>query len=127
MARRKLPPDWKDRFFQRLRQGASISSAAHAAGVNRATVYRYQQRSPQFQRDMDDAIEEGTDRLEDIALKRAESGSDSIIMFLLKARRPSKYAIRDTVMIDVAQESWNALERAIRALGNPSTKGAKEE
>ena len=42
----------------------------------------------------EDALEGGTDLLEDVARQRAINGSDRLLMFLLKARRPKKYLER---------------------------------
>jgi hypothetical protein len=36
-------------------------------------------------------MERGTDALEDVAVDRAIAGSDTLLMFLLRARRPEKY------------------------------------
>jgi hypothetical protein len=38
-----------------------------------------------------EVIAQGNDRLEDIALDRAIAGSDELLMFLLRGRRPEKY------------------------------------
>lgn len=49
------------------------------------------------------AIEAGTDRLEDIARERASrplDGSDTLLIFLLKSRRPGKY--RETTRHEIS-------------------------
>ncbi len=84
----------KKRFLTALAAGHSVMTAAEAAGVARQTVYRWRQEDETFARAWDEAIEAGTDRLEDEALRRAFAGSDTLLIFLLKARRPTKY--RDT-------------------------------
>jgi len=84
----------KKRFLAVLAAGHSVMTAAEAAGVARQTVYRWRQEDEAFARAWDEAIEAGTDRLEDEALRRAFAGSDTLLIFLLKARRPAKY--RDT-------------------------------
>ncbi len=84
----------KKRFLAALAAGHSVKTAADAAGIARQTVYRWRQEDEDFARAWDDAVEDGTDLLEDEALRRALEGSDTMLIFLLKARRPEKY--RDT-------------------------------
>lgn len=55
------------------------------------TYYRWRDEDPEFAAAVDEAIEEGTDVLEDIALRRAKKQSDTLVIFLLKARRRDKY------------------------------------
>jgi hypothetical protein len=43
---------------------------------------------------MADALDTGTDLLEDEVLRRALEYSDTLLIFLLKARRPAKYRER---------------------------------
>lgn len=106
---------WMGTFIGALREGVSVSSAARRAGVCRKTVYRYRDQQDDFRKSWDDAVEDGTDRLEDEALRRAMEGtdkpvyqggvnvgtireySDTLAIFLLKARRPEKF--RDNVDI----------------------------
>jgi hypothetical protein len=47
----------------------------------------------------DDAIEAGTDLLEDIARRRAVAQSDLLLIFLLRARRPHVYMPPRTVHV----------------------------
>lgn len=127
MPRRRLPTDWKDKLLFALEQGHTITEAARHAGISRRTVYRQMNRSPRFREQIDEAIEAGTDRLEDMALKRAEQGSDTLLMFLLKARRPEKFREHYTHQHSFAQEYFNALERAIEALAaNPGEEPEQE-
>ena len=110
-------------FLDALRQGYSISHAAMLTGLSRETMYRARRRDPAFAAAWDDAAESGADRLEDEALRRAVEGhrtektvtsagrvlrdehgnvlkdvtvdySDTLLIFLLKGRRPDKYAER---------------------------------
>jgi len=37
------------------------------------------------------AVAQGTDRLEDAAFERATNGSDTLLMFLLRGRRPERF------------------------------------
>lgn len=107
--------EWMDPFIDALRDGKSVTAAAAFAGVGRTTVYEHRESNEVFRKFWDDAIESGTDRLEDEALRRALEGtdepvyqggvnvgsirkySDTLTIFLLKARRPEKF--RDNVDI----------------------------
>jgi hypothetical protein len=68
-----------------------VAAACKTTGIARKTVYKWKQRDAQFAQDWDEAIDDGTDGLEDIALERAKKSSDRLLIFLLKARRPAKY------------------------------------
>lgn len=85
-----------DDFLTSLRTGLSINAACRAAGLARRTVYDWRSSDGQFRSDWDAAVEEGTDELEDVAVKRAKESSDTLLIFLLKARRPDKYKDRAT-------------------------------
>jgi len=71
-----------------------VTNAAIAAGARRAAMYGWRKEDPVFAGAWDDAIEAGTDKLEDEARRRALNGSDPLLMFMLKARRPAKYRER---------------------------------
>lgn len=101
-------------FLEALAEGYSVASAARHATVARTTLYRWRLQSPTFAEHWEQAIESGTDRLEDEARRRAVEGverpvfrggevvghvrdySDTMLMFLLKARRPEIFAGRPT-------------------------------
>ena len=96
-------------FLDGLRAGLSVSAAAAAAGVKRPIVYYYRDKDTDFAAAWVSAIEDGTDRLEDEAFRRAIEGvekpvyyqgkpigrvrdySDSLLMFMLRARRGEKF------------------------------------
>jgi hypothetical protein len=107
-------PERDARFLEALANGATISSAVKSAGYARPTVYKWRAADVKFAAAWDDAIEEGTDLLEDEVLRRAKDGveeprfyegeicghvrkySDTLAIFLLKARRPEKYSDKVT-------------------------------
>lgn len=68
-----------------------MSSAARAAGGTVRQFKAWMAADEDFRLDYEDAIEAGTDLLEDAAYDRAVSKSDALAIFLLKARRPDKY------------------------------------
>jgi transposase-like protein len=80
-------------FCRALESGKSIAAAAALAGIARRTAYNWREADEAFAAQWDDAWEVGTDRLEDLALKGAEDGSEKLLLALLKARRPKRYGI----------------------------------
>lgn len=84
----------KQRFLDALRSGASVTEAAQAAPFDRATAYKLRKHDEVFAREWFDTIEEGTETLERECARRAMDGSDLLMIFLLKARRPEVYRDR---------------------------------
>ena len=107
--------EWKPKFIERLRECGNVSEAARHAGVSRKTVYKERNSSEPFRDDWDDAMEEGVDALELEARRRASEGweepvfyegrqvatvrkySDTLLIFLLKGRRPDVFKDRQDV------------------------------
>ena len=85
------PVIWEKAYLIALAKCGNVTQSAEIAGVSRATVRERYDTYPEFRRACDDAIEESIDHLEGIARKRAEQGSDLMVIFLLKANRPHKY------------------------------------
>src|SRR5690242_20573713 len=90
----KLTPDARERFCSVLADGGSVTAGAGAIGVSRAALYLARANDPEFAAAWDEAVERGTDVLEDEAVKRARNSSDTLMIFLLKARRPDKFKDR---------------------------------
>lgn len=78
-------------FLDQLEMGASVSFAASAADGSVSAFKNWRNADPNFASDWDEAIEAGTDFLEDAAMQRGLRKSDALAMFFLKARRPDKY------------------------------------
>src|SRR4030095_937164 len=90
----------------------NISTAARAAGVARTQVYLWQEHDAEFASAMREAGVQATEVLEREAWRRARDGiaepvyqhgkqvgtiqrySDSLLMFLLRARAPERYRDR---------------------------------
>lgn len=99
-------------FLEALAHGFSVTKASTLSGLPRRTAYNHRKSEPDFAALWDEAIEAGTDIVEDEALRRAVEGtedpvfyqgeqvgsvtrySDSLLVMLLKARRPEKYKDR---------------------------------
>lgn len=93
MAPTKLTAKKQQVVLERLSRGLSVTAAMEGMG-DRTNFYDWRARHSEFAHAADAAIEAGTDRLEDIAVKRAEEQSDTLLIFLLKARRRDKYGDR---------------------------------
>jgi len=107
-------PTKRKRFLEALAQGTSVTGAAMAARISRMSCYDWRREDPSFAKDWDEAIEAGTDALEDEMIRRAKRGilrpiyqggrrvgvervySDGMAMFLVQARRPEKYRPKAT-------------------------------
>lgn len=92
-----------DGFLALLQEGYSVSGACNKADLARSTAYQWRDQDTEFRQAWDDAIDAGTDKLEDVMLDltklRNHTGFLST-MATLKARRPDKW--REDQKIDVA-------------------------
>jgi hypothetical protein len=93
----RTPEKAFERFLQVLGEGATVAEACRAAGMSRSTAYDRRDRDEQFRHAWADAVEAGTEALEAEARRRAMEGSDTLMIFLLKARRPEIYRERQEV------------------------------
>ena len=123
MSRTTRRPEKDGRFFAALSDGASVSQAARRANYGRASVYEWREADESFRAAWDEALEEGTDLLEDEAFRRAHDGvpkpifykgdridtvhehSDTLTIFLLKARRPDKFKERTAATLDGGEKA----------------------
>lgn len=79
-------------FLQLLKEsGGNVTRSAEAVGVTRQNAYQWRDCDAEFAELWNDAVEHGTEYLEEVAFKRAVTISDTLAIFLLKARRPEKY------------------------------------
>lgn len=104
--------DWKPIFLRALREVPVIRHACEAASIDRTTAWRHRQSDEDFAEAWDHALEEGIDRAEQEAFRRAVQGweqgvwhqgvqvgtetrySDALLSLMLKGRRKSVYADR---------------------------------
>ena len=94
-------------FLVEFAKRGNITRAAKAAEVPRRTVYEWLKRDAVFAVAYADAEQAGIDALEEEAHRRAIDGSDTLLIFLLKAARPSKYRER----VDITYDIKHAVER----------------
>jgi hypothetical protein len=99
----------KSEFLEALSVTANASKAAAVSGISRMEWYRTRAEDAEFAKQWQEAVEKGTDALEDEAIRRAHEGtdkpvyqggklvgyvkeySDTLLIFMLKARRPAKF------------------------------------
>lgn len=86
--------DWVVPFLNSLQTHGIVSRAAVDAKIHRDTAYHRRSIDPWFAEEWAKAVDRGIDMLEDVGKQRAYDGSDTLLIFMLKANRP-KY--RDTV------------------------------
>lgn len=102
----------RERFLDALAEGMTVLDAAKHVSLNERTLYRWRQADADFAEKWVKAYEIGTDSLEAEAQRRAVEGvekpvfyqgvqvgtvreySDTLLIFLLKARNPSRYCER---------------------------------
>ena len=82
---------WRLKFLDALRMHGVVTRAAQEAGIDRDTAYFERKRDPVFAQEWQEALDRGVDMLEDVAKERAYRGSDTLLIFLLKAHRPDVY------------------------------------
>lgn len=81
----------RTRYLEALEVGDSESSAARKAGGTVKQFRKWRSEDENFDKDVQEAIEVGTDFIEDAATDRALQKSDTLMLAILKARRPDKY------------------------------------
>jgi hypothetical protein len=100
-----------------LAKGGSLTFAAQAAGMSRNTLHVWRTEDEAFAAECADAIEQGTDRLEDVAIDRAINGnSDTMLIFMLKGRRREKFGDKQQVEHSGTVGVANALDAATERL-----------
>lgn len=105
----------KATFLAGLADSMTIRRAAECARIDKSTVYRWREADEGFAKAWDEALESGTERLEEEAIRRARDGvdkpvfqggqqvgavrefSDTLLIFMLKARRPEVYRDRAAI------------------------------
>jgi hypothetical protein len=99
----KRRADWRPVFLSIFRQTGIVALGCRGAGISRTQAYRERQQNARFADDWADAEEDATEVLEAEARRRAMSTSDTLLIFLFKARRPSVY--RETIRVDLRREA----------------------
>jgi len=115
--------------------GGNVSRSCLLAGVSKVAAYEWRKCDAEFATEWDEAIETGTEAMEEEARRRAFQGvdkpvfyqgeecgaireySDTLMIFLLKARKPDKY--REKIQISVPDIDA-AIERQLARLASGS-------
>lgn len=82
---------WYKDFLQQMAEFPNVSRACAYAGIARQTAYDAREVDPAFKAAWEMCVNASLDHLEQVAFQRAELGSDTLAIFLLKAHRPEKY------------------------------------
>lgn len=116
-------------FVEHLADGGTVTKSAAAAGICRQTAYNWRDTDKEFSEAWDDAIEAGTQEMEAEAIRRAVKGtqkpvfhqgqvcghvneySDTLLIFMLKARRPKVY--RERVSTEVTGPDGQPLTHVV--------------
>lgn len=120
----------KKAFLNHFAQYGNITQAARHAGIDRVTVYRWQEHDERFLHAFRDAEIQSTEMLEAEARRRAVDGvesrspvyhkgelvntivetkySDTLLIFLLKARNPAKY--RDNSRVELTGKDGGPID-----------------
>lgn len=125
----------KKDFLVAFSQTGNVTDAAEQAGCARRTVYDWLARDDAFRVSFAEAEQQALDRLEREALRRGVEGvdepvyqggkkigairkySDTLLIFLLKGGRPSKYRER----VDVTFQAREVAERLASEVGGGVT------
>lgn len=111
MANRTIrTPEKRNAFLAALREHVgNVSKACEAVAIGRMTAYDWRAADVEFAGEWDEVVEASTEALEQEVYRRAHEGvnepvfyqgeqcgsvrkySDTLAMFVLKARRPEKY------------------------------------
>ena len=96
---RKPSKTRQKRFLAAYRECGVIRRAAQVAGINHKNHYAWM-KNPEYAKSFKEADEDAVDALEYIARQRALEKSDTLLIFLLRAKCPEKYGRASTVYID---------------------------
>lgn len=95
-----------------VESGGNVTEACRSSGLTRSAIYVWRKDDEAFAAAFDEALEHGTDAMEDEVTRRAFQGveesvfyqgkkcgavtrySDTLAIFMLKARRPDKFKDR---------------------------------
>lgn len=108
-------PKAAEKFLTTLREGATVAGACKASKIGRSTAYRWRGADGDFAAAWDEAVEIGTETIEDELKRRAVDGWEepvfyqgkavamitkydtTALIFLLKARNPERFRDRASI------------------------------
>lgn len=92
LRRGKFRTDWPNRWLRAYVHYGTVTAACRASGVSRQTFYALRDNNEDFARLYKMADEMITESLEQEAIRRAIDGSDSMLQFMLRSRKPELYS-----------------------------------
>ena len=131
MADNSLTPEKRAQFLASLAEYGNVSRAADECGLNRPYLYQVRSENPDFAAQWEEAAKIGAARLEDEARRRAVEGwqepvwyqgvecgavrkySDTLLICLLKAHHPDRYADRQRIEQKTEHSGSVAIEHAL--------------
>jgi hypothetical protein len=111
------PASWEARFLELYKQSGNITLSAAGVNLSRAAIYDRRKRYKTFARLMDETKQEAIEILEATAWKRAQTQSDTLLIFLLKALKPQMYRETKRVILDVPDKLQRELQLAADRAG----------
>lgn len=118
----KLTDKKRDAFLEALGKGLSVTTAAQAVGHTRSSMYGFKERDKDFSDAWDEAVEQGTDVIEDHVLKMGLNDKNlTALIFLLNGRRPEKFKQRHDVTSN-GQSLFVGFSKAMAALEDAEAK-----
>jgi hypothetical protein len=110
----------KSVFLDLLQETGSVKDACLSLGVTEKTAYVAKRKDKAFSEEWNALIQDGAlDKLEAEAVRRALSGSDSLLIFMLKAGNRKRY---DDALARAASESKDIQIRIQDVAGRIKTK-----
>ena len=82
---------WRTLFLRVLRNKGTVRAAAEQIGLTTRSVRKAIKDDPAFAELVQEAMEDNTELLEEVALRRALEGDNLMTIFMLKARKPKVY------------------------------------
>jgi hypothetical protein len=108
-----------------MAQGLTMAESARAAGISRNAVFEWRRDDPAFAAEFEQAYAEGTDVWEAEGRRRAFTESDTLFIFLMKARDPEMTAntakARQNTRIRTRPATMKGFGRCQRRQGTQST------
>lgn len=82
---------WRTLFLRVLRNKGTVRAAAEQIGLTTRSVRQAIKQDPAFAELVQEALEDNTELLEEVAYRRALEGDNLMTIFMLKARKPEVY------------------------------------
>ncbi len=123
-------------FLAALAETANVLKSSEIAKIARRTAYDWKSADSEFAEAWERALDIGADALEDEAVRRAVEGvdepvfyqgkacgvvrkySDTLLIFLLKGRRPEKYRNRPSHVVGVPYNGPMTFEVTVPVMGD---------